>query len=299
VQGERGAAPPSDCGPHAVVRALTELAELEYRLGDWPAAHLTAVEALRAATSAGLDEEVMSALVCLARVEAGVGRAEACRSHAAQAIELSRRHGSLAVEATAGEAVGRLELGLGAIDRAIERLERVALICSEDSSAQQIAVTWAEDLAEACIRRGDRVGARRAVKNLEQRASRSGSCALVAALARSLGLVATEESFENHFQRSLAWAARAGQPFDEARTVLCYGERLRRAGRRGESRPLLAGALRTFESLGSEPWAARAREELAASEGADESCPAREWDRQAWPDGGLRSHQRRRSHAST
>jgi hypothetical protein len=45
-----------------------------------------------------------------------LGRADACRRHAAEAIELSREHGSVAVEANACEAVGLLELGLGRID---------------------------------------------------------------------------------------------------------------------------------------------------------------------------------------
>jgi hypothetical protein len=307
IRCEQVAVPaPKARAPHTVVRALTELAELEYRLGDWQAAYMTAAEALRAATIAGLHQETMSGLVCLARVEAGLGKADACRSHAARAIELSRQHASAAVEAMAGEAIGRLELGLGGIDIAIEQLERVALICSEDPRAERIAVTWAEDLTEGCIRRDDRVGAQRAVKRLEERVSRSGSCLLVAALARSLGLLATDDNFEKHFRRSLAWAARAGQPFDEARTVLCFGERLRRARRRREARALLVGALRTFEALGAEPWARRTSRELAAagidarrpSWGAGESCPPRGRDRQAWPDKGLRNHQRRR-HAST
>lgn len=310
IRGEpapQGCAPaPDDCAPHAVVRALTELAELEYRLGDWAAAHLTAVEALRAATSAGLDDETMSGLVCLARIEAGLGRADACRSHAAQAIELSRRNARPAIEALAGEAIGRLELGLGDIDASIERLERVALICSEDAGARQIAVTWAEDLAEGCIRRGDRIGAQRAVKQLEGQASQSGSCALVAALARSLGLLASDTNFEEHFRRSLTLVARARQPFDEARTALCLGTRLRRTGRTREASTVLAGALRTFEALGSEPWAEAARRELAAigihaqaSDGAGGSRPPRARGIRAWPDNGLRNHNARREHAST
>jgi tetratricopeptide (TPR) repeat protein len=250
-------------------RALAELAELEYRLGDWPAAYLSAVESLRAAKFAGLDEETMSGLVRLALVEAGLGRADACRRHATQAIELSRRRGSEAVEANACEAVGFLELGLDRIDAAIERLNQVALICAEHPSAWTSAVTWAQDLVDACLRRGDRVGAQRAVAKLEERASESGSCVLASALERSRAMLAADDSFEETFQRALRWAARARQPFEQARTELCFGERLSLAGRRQQARESLAGALHTFQALDSQPWADRARQDLAAlGEGA-------------------------------
>jgi tetratricopeptide (TPR) repeat protein len=250
-------------------RALAELAELEYRLGDWPAAYMSAVESLRTARFAGLEQETMSSLVHLALVEAGLGRADACRRHATQAIELSRRQGNKAVEANACEAVGFLELGLGQIDAAIERLNRAALICAEHPSAWTSAVTWAQDLADACVRRGDRVGAQRAVAKLEERASESGSCVLASALERSRAMLASDDSFEETFERALRWAARTRQPFEQARTELCFGERLCLAGRQRKARELLAGALQTFQALSCEPWADRARQDLAAmSEGA-------------------------------
>jgi DNA-binding NarL/FixJ family response regulator len=51
-------------------------------------------------------------------------------------------------------------------------------------------------------------------------------------------------------------------PFEQARTELCFGERLRRARRIRESRPHLQAALDAFETLGAAPWAAHARREL-------------------------------------
>ena len=54
-------------------------------------------------------------------------------------------------------------------------------------------------------------------------------------------------------------------PFERARTELCYGERLRRARRRAEARGQLHAALETFERLGAQPWANRARNELRAT----------------------------------
>ena len=245
--------------------ALAELAELQYRLGDWPAAYASASEAVGTAQLAGLHRQTMRGLAGLALVEAGLGRAEACRTHGGRAIELSRRYNSRAVEALAGEAVGFLELGQGRIDTAIERLERVERICLQSPSAWASAVTWAQDLADAYIRRGDRVGAERVVARLEGRASQSGSCLLAAALERCRAMLAPEDRFEEAFQRALEWAGRTRQPFEVARTKLCFGERLRSAGRPDEAREFLHGALDAFEALRSEPWAKRARQELAAA----------------------------------
>jgi DNA-binding CsgD family transcriptional regulator len=261
---EHTAAPIDGCG-RAVVRALAELAELEYRLGDWPAAYVTSIEAFRMARSAGLEHYTMTGLARLARLEAAFGREDACRSHAARAVELASRLESPATEALAGEAIGSLELGLGRIDSAIRTLQAVAATCAEDASARAVAVTWPQDLADACLRRGDRVGALRAVKELDRRASESGSCVLVAALIRSRAMLAPEDRFEKLFREALDWAARARQPFEQARTELCFGERLRRARRRREARDRLVAAQRTFLELGTAPWAERARQELVAT----------------------------------
>jgi tetratricopeptide (TPR) repeat protein len=252
-------------GARTLSRALTELAELEYRLGDWPAAYMSAVESLRRAKFAGHADETMSALIHLALVEAGLGRADACQRHAAEAIELSRRHGSKTVEAGACEAVGFLELGLGRIDAAMERLGRAGEICAEHPSAWTSAVTWAQDLVDACVRAGDPVAAGRALTRLEERASDSGSCVLASALERSRAMLAADDRFEKIFERALRWAVRARQPFEQARTELCFGERLCRAGRHAKARKYLLDALHTFEALAAEPWADRAREGLAAA----------------------------------
>jgi tetratricopeptide (TPR) repeat protein len=270
--------------------AFAELAELEHRLGDWPAAHASALGSLRAAQSAGLGVEVMTSLARLASIEAGLGRSSDCRRHAAQAIELSRHHGCKAVEALAGEAVGLLELGLGRIDAAIERLEQVARICAEHPDARAAATSWAHDLAEAYVRRGDEACARRSVARIRELAGRSRSCALAAALERSQAMLATDDAFEELFQRALTWNARTQQPFEQARTQLCFGERLLRAGRAREARAHLSAALDTFRALGARTWAARARSELVA---ADHN-PGKDSEIEPSEDGSSRLRRRRR-----
>jgi tetratricopeptide (TPR) repeat protein len=235
--------------------AFAELAELEYRLGDWPAAHASALESLRASQTAGLDQEAMASLVRLACIEAGLGRTHACRIHAAQATDLSRGRGaSTAIEAMAGEAVGFLELGLDRVDAAIDRLERVAELSAQDPGACAPATTWASDLAEAYVRRGDHRSAEHALARLT-----NGSSGVTPGRERSAALLAGDHAYEPLFKRSLTWSARAQQPFEFARTQLCFGERLHRAGRRQEAGARVSAALDSFSSLGARPWAVRAR----------------------------------------
>ena len=63
-------------------------------------------------------------------------------------------------------------------------------------------------------------------------------------------------------------------PFEQARTQLHYGMRLRRARRRTEAREHLRAACETFTALGASIWAQTAHGELAAA-GAPER-PKRE-----------------------
>ena len=54
-------------------------------------------------------------------------------------------------------------------------------------------------------------------------------------------------------------------PFERARTQLCLGERLRRAGERRRARDQLGQALEVFRRLGAQPWVAQAEAELSAT----------------------------------
>jgi DNA-binding NarL/FixJ family response regulator len=54
-------------------------------------------------------------------------------------------------------------------------------------------------------------------------------------------------------------------PFELARTRLCYGQRLRRTGRRVEARTQIRDALATFQDLRAAKWVTRAERELASS----------------------------------
>jgi DNA-binding CsgD family transcriptional regulator len=85
----------------------------------------------------------------------------------------------------------------------------------------------------------------------------SAGCAGIAAACSS--------SANEHFERALSTPGVGSWPFELARVQLAYGERLRRSRAASGSRPYLMAAGETFERLGAQPWAARARNELRAS----------------------------------
>ena len=57
-----------------------------------------------------------------------------------------------------------------------------------------------------------------------------------------------------HFLEALAWHERQPDPFQSGRTLLCYGELLRREKRRSEARSRLDAALTDFEGIGAASW---------------------------------------------
>ena len=86
-----------------------------------------------------------------------------------------------------------------------------------------------------------------------------------AALGRAQGLAAAEDAFDAPLERSVATFAGLGVRLEEARSRLCHGERLRRAGRRVQARAQLRAALALFERMRCEPWVERTESELRAS----------------------------------
>lgn len=78
-------------------------------------------------------------------------------------------------------------------------------------------------------------------------------------------LLADDDAASSFFRTALGVKGPGLRPFDRARADLAYGEHLRRSQRRTEARPHLRAALNEFETLGAEPFVARAASELRAS----------------------------------
>jgi DNA-binding CsgD family transcriptional regulator len=245
--------------------ALFFLADLEYRLGRLAAAYAAAQEATRLAEQTKRENLVMSALTILASVEAVFGRESDARTHATHALGLAGSILNLTFVARANAALGLLELSLGRPREAIAALELVERQMVRSDVVEPSVLEWMPDLIEAYIRadRVDEAVAR--LERWERYANQTGRLWALAAAARYRGLIASPADLDAHFENALALHERSPRRFEQARTELCYGERLRRAGRRVDSRERLRSALETFDGIGAVPWSDRTRAELAAT----------------------------------
>jgi DNA-binding CsgD family transcriptional regulator len=204
------------------------------------------------------------ALAGLASVQARRGATEACEGATQEALALSERHGLGLFRIWALDALAELELGLGRLGGAAEQLEEKRLTLARLGITDP-DLSPVPELVEVGVRGGDLDRAAPLVDAFAQAAEGKGQPWALARLARSRGLLAGAAQFDQHFEEALGLHTAARDRFEEARTRLCYGECLRRAGQRVRAREQLRTALETFDDLGAPPWAERARSELLAS----------------------------------
>lgn len=240
-------------------------AEVAFRTGAWPEALAAAQEAQVIAEEAGQDTSGVFALAVLTRLEACLGHDVECRRTAGRCAEMVERTGARNFDAFRLSGLGLLELGRGNPDGAREHLAPLAERRIGTGVGSPTVVEWRPDLIEALVRLGRRDEAVLQLRVFAEEAQRSGSRWAAACVSRCRGLLAGPDH-DQHFAQSLhLHRAVRQQPFERARTLLAYGERLRRDRRRAEARALLSDALATFDALGAVPWSERAREELDAS----------------------------------
>jgi DNA-binding CsgD family transcriptional regulator len=162
-------------------------------------------------------------------------------------------------------ALGLLELVLGHGDAAAAALEPTVRVNEQRGRTDAAEVTPSLPLLiEAYVRAGRSSEAETMLTRFEAQARRVERPHAEALAHRCRGLLA-DEGFEAEFDAALAAHDTDPRPFERARTLLCYGERLRRAKRRHDAREQIREARDAFVVLGASAWASRAAAELAAT----------------------------------
>jgi DNA-binding CsgD family transcriptional regulator len=237
-----------------VVQGLAELGGYQIDIGAWQEADAGFAETVRLGEATGQLTSVGHALARQAEIAARRGDAERFETLNAAA---SRYSGAAApIEAYERNSRCLLALGTGRPELAIASREG-----TESYSIEQLSAN-ALDLIEAYIRAGRTDDAR---ERLDQVAAHVHLNVACGAYARCRALLAAADDYDTLFHEALRLFEEAGDVFEEARTRLCYGERLRRANRRRDAREQLSAALDAFEALSAGVWADRARRELRAS----------------------------------
>jgi len=207
---------------------------------------------------------LLGSIAGLAWLDALEGRADECRAHAGEALELAEQYGMGLYKAWSMIALGQLELGLGRPDVALPHfLSCDALLATISINDPDLSPL--PDIVDTLVRLGRLTEAREAADRYQPSADAKGQPFALARAARARALVADDKRFAEEYETALRHHGDTPDIFERARTQLYYGERLRRMRRRVDARHQLRAALKTFDQLGAAPWAERAMTELQAS----------------------------------
>jgi len=163
--------------------------------------------------------------------------------------------------------LGLVALGAGNLYDADTKLQGAWDLALRQGMNNPNVIPIAGDLAETLARAQESDRCKPILNWLDERARATGLAYPREAACRAQGILATDpEEAQRLFAASLAVIDKVGPiPFEQARTLLCSGEAMRRDRSPAAARAPLNRALKIFEGLGARPWAARASAELAAS----------------------------------
>lgn len=249
------------CRTQGRVSELTHALQLRTQaqifLGRFPEAEADAAEALHITDAIGQSRRarhIQGVLSLAAAIQGDAGRCE----------ELARNgtDGGLAPGASwGGYALGLLALGQGDHRRAADLLTDL----QAGPVGHTVIVRFALPvLVEAAVRLGEPDRATAPFAHFEAWARNSARPWALAVTERCRALLEVSEHSEKHYLAALEHHEHATRPFEHARTLLLYGQWLRRARRRNDAATRLRAAAAIFHDLDAVPWFDRAVAELAA-----------------------------------
>ena len=251
------------------VMVLWSLTALEWLAGHWSLAlkHAGAAYELTEQTQHAHARHWVGRAKAL--LEADLGLVEEARASADEVLALAQ---DVAYEIFAIETIGvlgRLELELGDLESAANHLRDLPGRLLAGGIHDPALPVWADSI-ETLVGLGEIDRAHEYLEPYGLHADRLGSPYARAGAARCRGLVLAAEGdlagALSAFERSLADAAPF--PLERGRTLLCLGVVRRQAQKKRAAREALDEALATFEGLGAQLWAEKARAELNGSAGA-------------------------------
>lgn len=231
---------------------------------SWVRAEANFAEAIRLATDTGQTTERAMSLAGLARLDSRAGRSAACRAHGEEARAECAARDIHVGEAWVGHALGDLELSLGRPESAAALFAELVVLL-ERLGLDDVDLAPGPEHGDALVRVGRREEARDTAVSYRERAVAKGQPWALARADRAMGIAAADDDTDAWFESALGWHEQTLDRFERARTLLAYGERLRRTGRRVDARIQLRAALEDFSELGASVWRDRAATELTAT----------------------------------
>lgn len=245
---------------------LMRLSQLELLAGDWGKAIAYADVGLEAALQTGQRPPQADLLCTRALVLAHLGRADEARAAATEGLRLARSCGAGIGRRIVLQALGFLDLSLGDVAAAQERLEALRMSSKSAGIVDPGENRYLGDLGEALVVLGRSDEAEDLADELDDLGRSLERPSALSVAERVRGLVSVEAGDLDralaHFERALEHHVAAALPFEEARTLLSLGSAQRRARRRRDARATLTSAAERFDELGAALWAAKAHAEL-------------------------------------
>jgi DNA-binding CsgD family transcriptional regulator len=241
--------------------ALEVRALLEVVSGEVAPAEADATESMRLTDELRLGRRPLVAMAVLADLAALRAREEECVSLAEQVDAEAARFGLGMPAALAAVARAELDLSLGRVDQALDRLRRL----TESGPAHPvIPILTTPSRIELLVRAGQPVPPTE-LEWFTAWAAQSPSPAYPPLVARCHALLADPAEAAGWYEKALRLHAAGNRPYERARTELLFAEHLRRQRRPSEARTHLRAAVEVFDRLGAVAWADRARAELRAT----------------------------------
>jgi DNA-binding CsgD family transcriptional regulator len=252
------------------------LTELECRAGNYDAALGYAEEGGELAEQTDNRYALWLSPYCRALVAAHTGDAATARAFAEDSLAMTKAIHSDLFSIRPRIALGFLAVSNGDYAAAREHLADLTTVAL--TGPYWATYPFWGDLFEALVSLGELEGAHELLADIEAHRhvmERPGSAPI---LARCRGLVLAATGPTDEGIASLEEALRLQQarpvPLERARTLLSLGEVQRRARKRREARRTLEEALTSFESLGANLWAERARKEIGRIGGRRAYAPS-------------------------
>ncbi|HEV2371347.1 MAG TPA: AAA family ATPase [Streptosporangiaceae bacterium] len=229
------------------------------RAGEWVAALAEMVE------QSGSNYYWSNVLVTRGALDAHVGRLDRAADAAGQALAIAVATDE-AREAEARQLLGFIALSRRDLAGAARELSAADEILACLGQREPALYRFHADLIEALSGLGDLDRAQEQADRLTERGRVFPRPSTLAMAARSHGLLLAArgdiDGSANAMREALTHHEHLEMPFERGRTLLAYGQVLRRKKERREARAVLAEALAVFEALGAPLWVERAREEL-------------------------------------
>jgi DNA-binding CsgD family transcriptional regulator len=246
-----------------VIPGLMLLCHDSYVHGQWDEAERLAQEGLDLAAVYGYHFWAGQIRALLSSGAALRGNADLSRSRRIETTNWAAPRGMGVTEAYARAAGNLAAMGQGDFD---EALVQVARIDPPGAPSAGIPGRWVVlDLVEAAVRSGRIDQARAHVVAARQAGLHRIGPRIALIVAGAEALAAGDDEAAALFEAALSLPDAGRWPWEQARIQFAYGQWLRRAHEPTLARFHLRAALETFDRIGAEGFAQRAREELRAA----------------------------------